>query len=97
MQLGDSYPKLDLMEIEHSSQAREPLTSADRGLVRFCLGTTDLMAEYERLTNAGVSFLTPPENCDNDMASIALCTDPDGTLIELIELNRRRWEQDQQA
>jgi catechol 2,3-dioxygenase-like lactoylglutathione lyase family enzyme len=90
LQLGNGFPKLDLTELSAPS-ATPPLGNADRGLVRLCLASRDLAADYERLAAVGVEFLTPPRSCADRMADIALCRDPDGTLIELIQLHLDRW------
>lgn len=93
LQLGNGFPKLDLMEL-HAPSARRPTGNGDRGLVRLCLASRDLAADCERLATVGVEFLTPPRTCADRMADIAVCRDPDGTLIELIELHLERWPRD---
>jgi catechol 2,3-dioxygenase-like lactoylglutathione lyase family enzyme len=90
MQLGRTFPKLDLTEWDESSGVN-PLTNADAGIVRICLASQDLVADHARLSEAGVEFLTAPEGCEDGLAEIALCRDPDGTLIELIEVHLERW------
>jgi len=89
MQLGDGFPKIDLTELADMVQ-REPLTNEDRGLVRFCLLSQDLMADYEHLKAQGVEFLSPPQLCHEEMGYIATCVDPDGTLIELLQIHLGR-------
>ena len=49
------------------------------------------MSDYEQLKSEGVSFLSPPVTCQKRMADIAICSDPDGTLIELIQIYPERW------
>ena len=93
LQLGNGFPKLDLTELSAPS-ATPPLRNADQGLVRLCLASRDLAADYERLAAADVAFITPPRSCADRMADIALCRDPDGTLIELIQLHLDRWPRD---
>ena len=95
LELDDGFPKLDLTEL--ATQGAAPLRNTDTGIVRICLGTADLARDYERLRSAGVSFLTPPVRCDRRMADIAVCRDPDGTLIELIELHLERWSLSSEA
>ncbi len=90
MQLGDGFPKLDLTELSIASP-RPPLVNGDLGLVRLCLASRNLPADYERLGAAGVEFLSVPQICADRMADIAVCRDPDGTLIELIQLHLDRW------
>ena len=90
MQLNTGFPKIDLTELAGIEQ-REPLQNSDRGLVRLCLVSQDLAADYEHLKSQGVEFLSPPETCHQRMADLATCRDPDGTLIELLQVHLDRW------
>lgn len=90
MQLGRGYPKIDLTEIKAGSQAA-PLLNADTGIVRLCLASQNLAEDYARLTEAGVSFISPPQTDSRGLAQIAVCRDPDGALIELIEIDAAKW------
>ena len=91
MQLGDGFPKLDLTELTGLEQSA-PLTNADRGLVRICLATEDLERDVKRLKADGVEFLSEPKAGHADLADIAVCKDPDGTLIELLQVYLDRWQ-----
>ena len=90
MELNRGFPKIDLTELADIEQ-REPLQNKDRGLVRLCLVSQDLAADYEHLKSQGVEFLSPPETCHHRMADVATCRDPDGTLIELLQVYLDRW------
>lgn len=90
MQLGNGYPKLDLTEFE-TTTPEKPLTNEDIGIVRLCLASKNLQEVYEGLVAAGVHFLSPPQPCKNRLAYIATCADPDGSLIELIEADYKKW------
>ncbi|WP_439102370.1 VOC family protein [Congregibacter sp.] len=90
MQLDDGFPKLDLTEFVDLDQ-REPLENKDLGVVRLCLVTEDLAADYQALTADGVSFLSPPQSCYERLADVATCIDPDGTRIELLQVHLERW------
>jgi catechol 2,3-dioxygenase-like lactoylglutathione lyase family enzyme len=90
MQLGRGYPKIDLTELDSDAQAA-PLCNSDTGIVRLCLATGDLVADYERLSALGVAFLSPPQTDSRGLAQIAVCSDPDGALIELIQIDRAKW------
>ena len=91
MQLGDGFPKLDLTELSGLEQSA-PLTNSDRGLVRICLATEDLERDVKRLKADGVEFLSDPKAGHADLADMAVCKDPDGTLIELLQVYLERWQ-----
>jgi catechol 2,3-dioxygenase-like lactoylglutathione lyase family enzyme len=90
MQLGDGFPKIDLTEFP-DMQRSDPLENSDLGIVRLCLASPDLAADYERLSRAGVHFLTEPVSAADGMVEMVCCADPDGTIIELLELHPERW------
>jgi catechol 2,3-dioxygenase-like lactoylglutathione lyase family enzyme len=90
MQLRDGFPKIDLTELTGASP-RPPLGNADLGLVRFCLASRDLQDDYARLRRAGVEFVSPPQPASDGLADMATCVDPDGTLIELLQVYPERW------
>lgn len=46
----------------------------------------NLDEEYKRLTKAGVIFNTLPQFSPDSYVKVTFCKDPDGTLIELIEV-----------
>lgn len=91
MQLGNGFPKIDLTELS-SDKSRAPLSNSDLGLARICLGSQDLSADVARLKAAGVEFLSGPTPGHKGLADIAVCKDPDGTLIELIQIYPERWQ-----
>lgn len=89
MELGGGFPKLDLTELDTPAPAA-PLGNGDRGFVRLCLVCEDLAAQHARLEAAGVPFLTPPRTGTGELAELAVCTDPDGARIELLQLHLDR-------
>jgi len=98
MQLGRGFPKLDLIEFADQTQAKpqvkpqaNPLSNADLGIVRICLAAKNLGEGYLRLNEQGVPFISEPQLCQDGMADIAICMDPDGTLIELIQPHLDKW------
>lgn len=90
MQLDDGFPKIDLTQWSGTEQ-RSPLNNADLGLVRLCLASQDLAADYAMLLEQGVPFVSAPQTTEGGKADIAVCVDPDGTLIELIQIYFDRW------
>ena len=92
MQLGDGFPKLDLTQLDEGSpESGGPLETRDRGIVRLCLASGDLAADYERLREAGVEFVSAPITQTGGLADVAVCLDPDGTMIELIQIRLEKW------
>ena len=86
MQLDNGYPKLDLTQLDDVPQSI-PLSNADLGLVRICLASVNLEADYNNLKKLDVEFISPPQTAKDGRAEIAICVDPDGTLIELIQVH----------
>lgn len=94
MQLGRGYPKIDLIELELEAEVEAPaapLSNSDTGIVRLCLASQSLAQDYARLAEAGVLFISPPQADSRGLAQIAICHDPDGALIELIEIDGAKW------
>ncbi len=90
MQLDDGFPKLDLTEYSNLQQ-QQPLENQDLGLVRICLASHNLLQDYQDLLARGIEFVSPPQSCAKRMADVAVCKDPDGTLIELLQIYLERW------
>jgi glyoxylase I family protein len=57
----------------------------DHGITHLCFDVTDLEAEYERLTAAGIEFHCPPEDLGGGVRT-TYARDPDGNVVELQEL-----------
>jgi catechol 2,3-dioxygenase-like lactoylglutathione lyase family enzyme len=90
LQLDNGFPKIDLTELT-AEPKHSPLANDDLGLVRICLISEDLISTYENLKSQSVEFLTPPSACHERLADVAVCKDPDGTLIELLQVYLERW------
>jgi catechol 2,3-dioxygenase-like lactoylglutathione lyase family enzyme len=90
MQLGKGFPKLDLTEWSTASD-QLPLNNGDIGIARICLATPNLQLAYDELVEQEVRFLSPPQATQDGKAGIAVCVDPDGALIELIQLYLEKW------
>jgi catechol 2,3-dioxygenase-like lactoylglutathione lyase family enzyme len=90
MQLDDGFPKLDLTEYANDAPQGAG-ASDDLGIVRLCLATQNLAMDHATLTEAVVEFLSEPTAGAGGLANIAICRDPDGTLIELIEIHLEKW------
>ncbi len=73
---------------EYHSPAPGPGDSArracDPAITHVCFDVVDVEGEYERLSKAGVAFLSPPQR----MPGVHTCyaRDPDGNIVEFQEL-----------
>ncbi len=63
----------------------------DLGVACFWLATQNLEEDYALPKRAEVEFLSTPTEGVDGMADIAICCDPDGTLIVLIEIHPENW------
>jgi catechol 2,3-dioxygenase-like lactoylglutathione lyase family enzyme len=92
MQLDRGFPKLDLVEWRDTgAKTAAPLLNQDKGIVRMCLASQNLEQDYKELVEAGVPFFSAPKRTEEGRADIAICQDPDGTLIEIIQIYPEKW------
>ena len=56
------------------------------GASHFALTVDDLNETYDYLIKNGVKFTAPPQQSPDGFAKVTFCEDPDGTLIELVEV-----------
>jgi len=85
--LPGGFPMLDLTQYKRA----EAKPQGTFGWSRVCLASRDLAADYERLRHRGVAFVTEPRSDPEGLAKIAICLDPDGNRIELIEIAAEKW------
>ena len=58
----------------------------DHGYTHFCIDVTDIDAEYERLSTAGMRFHCPPPRLGGGSIRATYGRDPDGNVVELQEI-----------
>ena len=56
------------------------------GASHFAFTVDDLEKTYDYLVKNGVKFTAPPQQTPDGFAKVTFCEDPDGTLIELVEV-----------
>lgn len=83
-------PDGNLIELLHyNSHPRAPKEERKLctiGVSHIALTVEDLEQEYNRLTMAGIIFNAPPQLSPDGYAKVTFCKDPDGNLIELVEV-----------
>lgn len=80
--------EVELFEFAHPSPRRSDpdRPACDNGITHFCIEVADLRGLYARMSEAGVDFHCPP--IDFDICEATYCRDPDGNIIEMIEMYR---------
>ena len=56
------------------------------GAYHFAFTVDNLEKTYDYLVKNGVKFTAPPQQTPDGFAKVTFCEDPDGTLIELVEV-----------
>lgn len=85
---ADSGPTLVEL-LEFKSPPRQPRGDNDPcsiGLSHIAFTVDNLDAVYHRLSRAGVRFNAPPQLSPDGYVKVTFCQDPDGTLVELVEV-----------
>ncbi len=86
LRAGNAY--LELHEYRQpEGQPLDPHNMAcDQGIRHLCLDVTDIHAESERLTNAGMTFKWPPQFHERVGVWSVYGRDPEGNIVELQEI-----------
>ncbi|MCY4426410.1 MAG: VOC family protein [Halieaceae bacterium] len=80
---------LDLVEWIEPEASKPEIQLNQIGMPRLCLRVKDLDGEVERLKSHGVEFVSAPQVIDTleRKPRFVLFRDPDGIILELVELN----------
>ncbi|HWE52223.1 MAG TPA: VOC family protein [Bryobacteraceae bacterium] len=70
----------------HPRKPRADRAACDIGPTHIALTVADLEKTFKELTSAGVAFNAPPQLSPDGYARVTFCKDPDGSLIELVEV-----------
>jgi len=82
-------PAINLLEWKDPHNSESPYSKLNHlGIPRIAIQTTDLDAEIERLKAQGIEFFSEPARPDGPLTFLKFVCfkDPDGTVIELVEL-----------
>ena len=74
-----------LQYLSHPGKAPDNPQICDIGCSHLAFTVDDIDREYERLSQGGVGFNSPPCTSPDGYARVAFCHDPDGASIELVE------------
>lgn len=84
---GDSL--VELLNFTNPSVKARDVYPFSIGPTHVAFEVEDLDMIYRKLNKARVSFNSIPQNSPDGFAKVAFCKDPDGTLIELVELRKK--------
>ena len=79
--------RVELFEFpSHPKAPREPVEMSDIGGSHVAFSVGDLDATYDLLARNGTRFHCPPQVSPDGYAKVTYCRDPDGTIVELVEI-----------
>ena len=79
--------KVELFEFySHPKKAPEKVQTSDIGCSHIAVAINDLDAAYEKFSQKGIQFNCPPVVSPDGYAKVAYCHDPDGTIVELVQI-----------
>ena len=84
---GSDGSLIELLEY-HSHPSSKPIRRSitEVGCSHFALTVDDLDNLYYRMKENGVEFNSTPQQSPDGYAKVAFCRDPNGVLIELVEV-----------
>lgn len=85
LKLGNAHLEFFQYESPTPKPGDPERPACDHGYTHFCIDVTDIDAEYERLTAAGVKFNCPPK-FEGGPIRATYGRDPDGNLIEIQQI-----------
>jgi catechol 2,3-dioxygenase-like lactoylglutathione lyase family enzyme len=78
---------VELLEyVSHRRERPEAPEACAIGASHVAFTVRDLAATQARLSAAGVPFHAAPQTSPDGYARVAYCRDPDGTIVELVEV-----------
>ena len=70
----------------HPKKAPETVEASDIGCSHVAFSVDNVDSAYEKLSEVGIHFNYPPQVSPDGYARVAYCHDPDGTIIELVQV-----------
>jgi len=75
-----------LQYLSHPQPIPDPRRACDVGCNHIALQVDDLDALHENLLAEGIEFNVPPTVSSEGFAKVTYCRDPEGVLVELVEI-----------
>lgn len=80
---------IELLYFSSHSQKTRKIYPYSIGFTHVAFLVLDLDKLYKKLKRSRVKFTTPPEISPDDYVKVTFCKDPDGNLVELVELLKK--------
>lgn len=81
---------IELLDFQSPSPVEmPPRAPAECGLTHMAFQVDDIERTYGDLVAAGISFNAPPQDSPDGKARVTFCRDPEGNLVEIVELTGR--------
>ena len=75
-----------LQYFSHPQKVPAPAKACDVGCNHVALQVDDIDALYEKMAGEGIRFHTPPTVSADGYAKTTYCRDPEGVIVELVEI-----------
>jgi len=75
-----------LQYLSHPQDVPKPVKAYDVGCNHIALQVDDLDTLYEKLAAEGIRFHAPPTVSSDGGAKLTYCRDPEGVIVELVEI-----------
>lgn len=77
---------IELLQFKSHPRLKKKRDACVIGVTHVAFTVKNLDKEYKRLVAAGIFFNSSPQLSPDGYAKVVFCKDPDGTLIELVEV-----------
>lgn len=86
LKAGDGVSIELLQYLSHPQDVPVAVRACDVGCNHVALQVDDLDSLYKKLSAAGIEFHTPPALSPDGSAKVTYCRDPEGVILELVEI-----------
>jgi len=84
--VGEGETLIELLEFVSHPGDQTALPELTRpGITHIAFTVRNLDELYQKLTLAGIAFISPPSKSPDGFAKVAFCRDPAGNYLELVE------------
>jgi len=79
--------RLELFEfLSHPKKAPDNVETCDIGCMHVAFSVSDIDETYRVLSENGIAFHCPPLVSEDGYGKVTYCRDPDGTILELVQI-----------